>query len=172
MPEEDRAWVEEARRGDRAAMERLFDLHRKLVFAVGLSICGNATDADEVTQETFLRAFRRLSEWRGESKFSTWLYTIASRVALDWKTRFLRRPRAEREGVAESEPGKAEETERLLAAIQALPLQQRLALTLRHFKAMAIAEIAEAQGCAVGTVKANLHHAIVKLREMLAPDLP
>src|SRR5436190_11522915 len=64
-------------RGDLSAMESLYEAHRQMVYAVGLSVCGNGADADEVLQETFLRAFRSLAEWRGESQFSTWLYAIA-----------------------------------------------------------------------------------------------
>jgi RNA polymerase sigma-70 factor (ECF subfamily) len=164
----DRELVDRARRGDRAAMGELFERHRALAYSVGLSILGNPADADEVVQETFLRAFRKLGEWRGEGRLSTWLYTIASRVSLDL-ARNKNAPtgllRGEREGVG------GDEVERLLAAIRELPEQQRVTIILRHFRAMPIADIAEAQGCAEGTVKANLHWAILRLREILAPEL-
>lgn len=138
-----------------------------MVFAVGLSICGNPHDADEVVQDSFLRAFRRLDDWRGESKISTWLYRIATRVAMDWSSRFLRRPSRERLRPGESDPVRSDEMDRVVQAVQRLPLQQRLALTLRYFRALTIAEIAEAQECSEGAVKANLHFAITKLRGIL-----
>jgi RNA polymerase sigma-70 factor, ECF subfamily len=169
MPEI-QAWVERSRRGDRSAMERLFETYRPLVFAVGLSICGNAEDADDVVQESFLRAFRGLDGWRGESAFSTWLYAIATRVALDWGARFHRRPRPSPADAATPDPDLDEKRGRLLDALKKLPEQQRLTLILRHFRALSIAEIAEAQGCAEGTVKANLHFAVQKLRELLVVD--
>ena len=151
-------------------MQALFERYRKMVFAVGLSITGNATDADEVVQESFLRAFRRLGEWRGESKFSTWLYTIATRVALDWQKRFHRKPKTRTPEATEPGPHE-DEIERLMDAINRLPLKQRMTLTLRHYRAMTLGEIAEAMDVSVGTVKANLHFALTKLRDVLAPDL-
>lgn len=168
---EESAWVESARRGDFAAMERLYEAHRSMVFAVGLSVCGNGSDADEVLQETFLRAFRSLSDWRGQAQFSTWLYSIALRTALNWRSRFVKRPRpasAEEFSVPEDRLVRREELDRLSQAIEDLPVQQRLVLTLKHLKGLSLAEIAHLQGCAVGTVKSNLHHAMTKLKDVLA----
>jgi RNA polymerase sigma-70 factor (ECF subfamily) len=167
MPDMAQLWVEQSRRGDRSAMEQLFKSYRSMVFAVGLSICGNPEDADEVVQESFLRAFRGLAEWRGDSKFSTWLYTISQRVAVDWNLRSQRRPPPRPPTGSASDFDREEETRKVLDALRKLPEQQRLALTLRHFRAMTIAEIAEAQGCAEGTIKATLHFAIQRLRELL-----
>lgn len=172
--EGDAAWIESARRGDLAAMERLYDAHRSMVFAVGLSVCGNGSDADEVLQETFLRAFRSLGEWRGQAQFATWLYSIALRTALNWKSRFVRRPRPaapEEFTVPEDRLVQREELDRLSQAIEDLPVQQRLVLTLKHLKGLSLAEIAGLQGCAVGTVKSNLHHAMAKLKDALAGSL-
>ena len=163
--------IERARNGDLEAMRALYEEHRNLVYAVGLSVCGNGPDADEVVQESFLRAFRSLAEWRGEGKISTWLYAIALRTALNWKRRFLRTPPAGTEPAAVEAPeeavNRAESAEALRGAIRDLPLQQRLVLTLRHLDGRSLAEIAAIQGCAVGTVKSNLHHAMFKLKEAL-----
>ena len=161
--------VEAARRGDLKAMEALYDEHRDMVYAVGLSVTGNAADADEVLQETFLRAFRSLADWRGDAKLGTWLYSIALRTALNWKSRFLRRPDVNA-GEPEPVPDPAERAETLTALngeIAKLPVQQRLVLTLKHLRGLSLAEIAEVQGCAVGTVKSNLHHAMAKLKSAL-----
>jgi RNA polymerase sigma-70 factor (ECF subfamily) len=169
-PEVERDWVRRASSGSLEAMEMLFNEHKGMVFAVGLSVCGNASDADEVVQESFLRAFRSLGDWRGDARFSTWIYSIAVRTALNWKTRFLRRPAPPSREEAETPPSDAERQEAidaLMAAIQELPLQQRLALTLKHLRQMSLEQIAEAQGIAVGTVKSNLHHAVAKLRDLL-----
>jgi len=171
MPDTVEVWVEQSRRGDRSAMERLFEVYRSMVFAVGLSICGNPEDADDVVQETFLRAFRSLGEWRGDSKFSTWLYTIARRVAIDWAARVRRRPRLSSAAGQLADSDHGERVRRVLDTLKQLPEQQRLTLTLRHFRAMSIADIAEAQKCAEGTVKANLHFAVKRLRELLAVDI-
>jgi len=165
--------VREARAGGLAAMEALYETHRTMVYAVALGICGNRPDADEVLQETFLRAFRSLGGWRGEGKLSTWLYAIASRTALNWRRRFFSpRPAASLPPEEAPDPGdavvEAESSDELKRAIAKLPPQQRVVLTLRHVRGLSLAEIAELQECALGTVKSNLHHAISRLKETLA----
>jgi len=164
--------VREARGGSLAAMESLYEAHRSMVYAVGLGVCGNGPDADEVMQETFMRAFRSLAAWRGEGKFSTWLYSIAFRTALNWRRRFFPRPPPSRPPEEVPDPGdaamEAESAEALKRAIGRLPPQQRIVLTLRHVRGLGLAEIAELQGCALGTVKSNLHHAIARMKETLA----
>jgi len=164
--------VRGARAGSLAAMEALYESHRGMVYAVALGVCGNGPDADEVLQETFLRAFRSLGGWRGEGQFSTWIYMIAHRPALNWRRRLFPRPGAPRPAEEAPDPGDAvvdaESSEALKRAIAKLPPQQRLVLTLRHLRGFSLAEIAELQGCALGTVKSNLHHAIARLKETLA----
>ncbi len=169
-PEVERDRVMRAAGGDLAAMEILYNEHKGMVFAVGLSVCGNAADADEVVQETFLRAFRSLGDWRGDSRFATWIYSVAMRAALNWKSRFVRRPSPPPRDEAETPEPEAERREAvdaLLAAIELLPVQQRLTLTLKHLRRMSLEQIAEIQGVVVGTVKSNLHHAVAKLRDLL-----
>lgn len=160
-----------AQGGSLAAMESLYEAHRSMVYAVALGVCGNGPDADEVLQETFLRAFRSLSGWRGEGRFSTWLYAIAHRTALNWRRRFFPKPHPAPLPEAADPPDavvEAESSEELKRAIDRLPPQQRIVLTLRHLRGLSLAEIAELQGCAVGTVKSNLHHAVARLKEALA----
>ncbi len=173
LPEVERDWVRKASSGDVEAMEILYNEHKGVAFAVGLSVCGNAADADEVVQETFLRAFRSLSGWRNESKFSTWIYSIGLRTALNWRARFVKRPpppvRPEAETPA-SDLERQEAVAGLMAAIDQLPLQQKLTLTLKHLRRLSLEQIAELQGVAVGTVKSNLHHAIAKLRDLLEEE--
>lgn len=160
--------VAAARAGSLAAFESLYDRHRSMVFAVALGVCGNGPDADEVLQETFLRAFRSLGAWRGEGRISSWLYSIAVRTAINWRSRFMTKqvvpPRAETHDPA-VEAEEAEESRALTRAIAGLPPQQRIVLTLRHVRGLSLAEIAELQECAIGTVKSNLHHAVARLKE-------
>jgi RNA polymerase sigma-70 factor (ECF subfamily) len=167
--------IRAAQSGSLAAMELLYEAHRTMAYAVALGVVGNRTDADEVLQETFLRAFRSLAAWRGEGRFSTWIYSIALRTAINWRRRLAPRPDPR---VQEEAPGPAEALEcressdQLKRAIAALPPQQRIVLTLRHLRGLSLLEIAELQGCALGTVKSNLHHAIAKLKEALAEREP
>ena len=160
-----------AQSGNLPAMESLYELHRSMAYAVALGVCGNGPDADEVTQESFLRAFRSLSGWRGDGRFSSWLYAIVVRTAINWRRRFLPRPSALPAPAEPPDPSDAlvaaESSEALKRAIDQLPPQQRIVLTLRHLRGLSLAEIAELQGCALGTVKSNLHHAIARLKEGL-----
>jgi RNA polymerase sigma-70 factor (ECF subfamily) len=163
--------VREAQAGHLVAMEALYEAHRSMVYAVALGVCGNGSDADEVLQETFLRAFRSLGDWRGEGRLSTWLYSIAFRTAINWRRRFHPRTTSSRPPDPAPDPGDAiveqENSAELRRAIAQLPPQQRIVLTLRHLRGLSLAEIAELQECALGTVKSNLHHAIARLKEAL-----
>ena len=162
-----------AQSGSLEAMESLYESHRSMVYAVALGVCGNGPDADEVLQETFLRAFRSLAGWRGEGKFSTWLYSIAVRTAINWRRRFFpKRPAPPAEEGEAPDPSaalvEADSSAELKRAVEKLPPQQRIVLTLRHVRGLSLAEIAELQSCAIGTVKSNLHHAIANLKDALA----
>jgi RNA polymerase sigma-70 factor (ECF subfamily) len=160
--------IRQARGGSAAAMEALYEAHKSMVYAVALGVCGNGPDADEVVQETFLRAFRGLGDWRGEGKLSSWLYMITTRTAINWRRRFLPRPAPRVADEAPVPEVDAETSAELKRAIAGLPARQRIVLTLRHLRGLSLAEIAELQGCVVGTVKSNLHHAVAKLRDVLS----
>lgn len=168
----ERECIRRAAGGDLDAMETIYTEYRTMAYAVGMAVCGNGSDADDVVQETFLRAFRSLGQWRGESSFRTWLYSVALRTAQNWKTRFVHRRAVPAAAVAAG-PVESREDEhaRLLAAIQELPEQQRVTLLLKHFRGLTIREIAELQGSAEGTVKANLHHAVAALLRRLGKGL-
>ena len=156
--------------GNASYIEDLYNRYKTMIYSVGMAICGNPSDADEVVQETFLRTFPKMDQWRGESRFSTWLYVAAVRTAQNWKARFMRN----RGVVARVPAGPAEERsenrDRLMAAIRALPEQQRTTLMLKHLQGLRVREIATLQGCAEGTVKANLHHAVRALLRRLGPE--
>jgi RNA polymerase sigma-70 factor (ECF subfamily) len=158
-----------AAEGDLDAMETIYTGYRTMAYAVGMAVCGNASDADDVVQETFLRAFRSLGQWRGESSFRTWLYAVALRTAQNWRSRFVRRKAVQVAAAGEDRPAAEaqEQHEALLAAIRDLPEKQRLVLLLKHLRGLTIREIADLEGCAEGTVKANLHHAVTALARRL-----
>ena len=136
--------IRRAAEGDLDAMETIYSGYKTMAYAVGMAVCGNASDADDVVQETFLRAFRNLGQWRGDSSFRTWVYSVALRTAQNWRSRFVRRravPMAA--AVHDRPPGEArEEHEALLSAIQDLPEKQRLVLMLKHLRGLSIREIA------------------------------
>ena len=164
-----------ARAGDVAAFERLYRATVGRVYGLCLRMTGSAALAEELTQEVFVRAWRRLATFRGESAFSTWLTSLAVHVVVsDRRTRGARdarfQPAADLEELAGAapavRPGAALDLER---AVAALPPQARRVFVLHDVEGWGHAEIAQRTGLAVGTCKAHLHRARKLLREVLAP---
>ena len=140
------------------------------------SMLNEHDDAADATQETFLQVFRSIETFRGEAKFSTWLYTIARRKGLDTlrsrKQLDLRHAHSEAsewEARLEADPFfDGDEAERKLhAALQLLPARQREVFTLRYFQEMAYADIAQLTGSSEGAAKASFFHAKKKVQAHL-----
>ena len=133
-------------------------------------------DAADATQETFVQVLRSIDTFRGEAKFSTWLYTIARRKGLDalrsrkqLSLRHAHPDAADWEARLEADPFfDGDEAERRLhAALQVLPARQREVFTLRYFQEMAYADIAELTGTSQGAAKASYFHAKNKVQDHL-----
>ena len=108
VPDEEQSWITRSREGDQQAVEALVLRYQKMIFALAYRMTGSLADAEDLTQETFIAAFNRLDSFRGESKFSSWLYRIATNRCLNWRQRAARRERddenwsQEREGYLQS----------------------------------------------------------------------
>ncbi|MDP2895162.1 MAG: sigma-70 family RNA polymerase sigma factor [bacterium] len=172
--------VEKSRAGDDAAFEELLRRHYPGTYALVFRLT-NAAHADDVTQETFLLAYRNLSRFRGEAKFSTWLTRIAVNLCRsEWRKRKRRREESVEDVpeklVADMSPGKSkngaeammdgERGERIDREIAALPSKLRLTFTLRYLEGHPPAEVAAILGCREGTVRSRLFNAreILKVR--------
>jgi RNA polymerase sigma-70 factor (ECF subfamily) len=171
---EERALVLACRRGERPAMHTLYERYRRRIFALIARIVG-AQDAEELTQEVFLRAFRGLEKFRGDSQLSTWMYRLAVNAALSHATRNQNRARKNLPEEALDElpapappPGDPQLRDRLQAALARLPGGYRAVLVLHDVEGLQHEEIAEVLGCRVGTSKSQLHKARAKMRELLA----
>jgi RNA polymerase sigma-70 factor (ECF subfamily) len=170
---EELALVEACRRGERPAMHAFYERYKRRVFALIARICG-AQDAEELSQEVFLRAFRGLEKFRGDSQLSTWMYRLAVNAALSHATRAQARARRSvsdevlEELAAPSEsPSDPRLRERLVQAMEALPPGYRAVLVLHDVEGLQHEEIAQILGCRVGTSKSQLHKARAKMRETL-----
>lgn len=170
------AWVEEAQKGDQAAFGSLVQTFSRDVYGKAYAILRNHQDADDVVQETFIRVFRALPGFRYESSFRTWLITIATRQALNYRERVARDYDSleEQEGHPEHPALRVEETQiatlmdeearRLLReALPKLPRRQQQALTLKLQHDWKYERIAQEMGTTVGSVKAHIFHAIQNL---------
>ncbi len=91
--DEERGWIRDSRQGDHAAFAALVRLHQQMIHAVTFRMTGSEADAEDLAQETFIQAFRQLHYFRGDSKFSSWLYRIAVNLCLNWKRRQGRQER-------------------------------------------------------------------------------
>lgn len=179
--------VERVLAGDRRAFEPLVRRHERRVFRVTLAVLGNVEDAEEAMQDTFVKAFRHLDQFRKEARFSTWLTRIAVNTAIEKRnTRKKYVPLAEAE-TAEApvaptrfEPwrsnpeelyGKQEVHRMVEEAIQALPEIYREVFVLRDVEGLSAEEAAEALGLTVPALKSRLLRARVMMRETLAERL-
>lgn len=155
-------------------MEALYHRYKRRVFGVVTRIAG-AADAEEVAQEAFVRIFRGLGKFRGDSRLSTWIYRLSVNAAL---THIGKRPR-ERGGAdklaelpARPQPIRDPNlTERLTEALEALPKGYRAVLVLHDMEGLSHEECASILGCRIGTSKSQLHKARARMRDLLGPEI-
>jgi len=170
---EESSLVERARGGDAEAFRGLVERYQDRVFALARRMVGEREEAEEVAQDAFLRAWRALPRFRGDARFSSWLYRITYRRACDAAASIRSRRRRERDletAGAITDPAQAaapsggEALERLIAS---LPEAQRAAITLFYYQDRSLGEVARILGLPEGTVKTHLHRARAALRRAL-----
>jgi len=176
VKESDAGLVAQARQGDEAALEQLVRRHQRYVLNLAYRVLGDYAEAEDVAQEAFVRAWRGLSGFRGQARFTTWLYRIVHNLCLN-RLPGLRRELLQVELLEEvlddpapSPPDLFEARERvafLHAELDRLPEKYRLVLTLRYLQGLSYAEIAAALDVPMGTVKTHLHRARRLLMERL-----
>jgi RNA polymerase sigma-70 factor, ECF subfamily len=174
LRDDDREAVQACLRGEREAFDTLVERYQRDVYRLCYRYVNNHHDANDLAQDVFLKAYRALANFRGDSAFSTWLYRISVNTCLNFRA--LRRlPAAEMpEQVADEGAGaldhleRDERSRRVRAAVSRLPDRQRATLILKVFHDLTHEEVAGILGTSVGTVKANLFHALANLRKQLA----
>jgi RNA polymerase sigma-70 factor (ECF subfamily) len=165
--------------GDADSFNELVLRWERPIYALAYRTIGREEDARDVCQETFLRAFRALPGFRGQAKFSSWLYRIALNLCRDWVRRERRTPVVQPpEDVDLMDP--AESIEDLVArkdlarlverAMACLPEDQRTAIVLKEYHGLTFQEIADLVGCPLSTVKTRLYQGLTVLRRELAKN--
>lgn len=177
MDRDDEKWVQNAQENSRKAFDKLVRKYVPLIFRLLYDLTGNYEDAQDLTQETFLRAYLNIRQYRGTARVSTWLYRIAYNVAIDFRRREKKMLKVdwgfqERLTVLdryapdvktiESEEGKAIEV-----ALQKLTRPQRLAVILSYYHGFRMREIGEVLECSESTVRVHLFRALHKLQKEL-----
>ncbi|MFO7302529.1 MAG: sigma-70 family RNA polymerase sigma factor [Acidobacteriota bacterium] len=174
--DEDRDLVDRARRGDQEAFRRIVEKYERRVRGLVWGLVGDRSDAEDVAQEAFLRAFRSLSSFGGRSSFRTWLFQIALNAARTHRQ--SRRSRLQPEAVDPADLERAPETgsveqgliarDRLRRALGQLPADMREAVLLRDVEGFEYREIAELLDIPIGTVESRIFRGRARLREALA----
>lgn len=172
---DDRALVEACLAGDRAAFDTIVERHQRQVYQVCYRFMNNHEDAADLAQDVFVRAYRGLRGFKGNSTLATWLYRIAVNVCLNrvaTKTPpFEPIERVERvdRGVEPADAAvlREERATHVRAAIARLPRKQRATLILRVYHDLPHDQIAAILGSSVGAVKANFFHALANLKKLL-----
>jgi RNA polymerase sigma-70 factor (ECF subfamily) len=177
----ERELVEMARNGNEDAFRQLVEANMRRVYGLALRFTRKHEDADEVAQETFIRAFRSLDRFKGNSTFGTWVYRIAMNCSLSHKRKLVRTAGADAENqIDENMPDRSVPSQEKIAegkqtkeminnALDGLSKQQRAIFVMKHLQHKKITEIADVLECAEGTVKQQLFRAVRKVREQLAP---
>jgi RNA polymerase sigma factor (sigma-70 family) len=179
LPEDE--LIERTKRGDVDAYEALVQTYQGIAFRTAYAITGSAADAEEAAQDGFVKAFRAIGRFRRGEAFRPWLLRIVANEARNRRRSAGRRARlvlraAAEEGSGDAVPSPeeslltAERSAELLAAMEALPDEQRLALVCRYFLELSEEETAAALGVRAGTVKSRLSRALARLREQLGGD--
>ena len=176
MERSDAELVRDTLRGNQEAFGTLVDRHRRTLYALALQRGYQSVEAEDITQETFFKAYRSLGALRDPSLFERWLYGIANHVMADWRRSKSRRPE---EWALDNTPepmvpateqtaiGFDEERARVLGALRRLSEDHRVVLSLRYLYELSPKQIAERLKKPRGTIRSRLHHALKDLQRIL-----
>lgn len=169
-----------AKAGDLRAFEELVRRYRRRIYALALHLTSSTSDADDITQDVFMRAYRALGDFEGRSEFFTWVYRMAVNRSLNVRRDRGRRPEDPLDDPrvelavaidAAGDPRKAAELResyaRLLRALDSLPAEMRTTVVLVSLQGLAHGEAAVVQKCSEGTIAWRMHEARTRLREAL-----
>jgi RNA polymerase sigma-70 factor (ECF subfamily) len=177
------ALVDAARAGDQSAFAALVTRYRKRIFALALHITRSASEADDIAQDVFLKAYRALPEFEGRSQFFTWVYRMTVNRSLNVRRDRARRgedmpddPRLELAVAVDARSDPSREAElrqryaRLLRALDSLPVDMRTTVILVSLQGLAYGEVAVVQKISEGTVAWRMHEARRRLHDAMTPE--
>lgn len=172
-----KALLKRLKEGDRDAITEVIEDNQRSIFALAYRFTGNREDAKDITQETFMKAIKNIKSFRGDSEISTWLYAIASNLLRDKarKNKGFETTTLDEEIIADN-PSPLEQYEMkerksiVRKALKSLPPEMRTAFLLRFESGLKIAEIAKATGKSEGTIKAQIHDALSRVRKIMGGE--
>lgn len=178
-PKDDQYYIEQVLQGNAAAFSYLVEKYQDLIYGLALKMLRNAEDAEELAQDSFVKAYRSLNSYRQKSKFSTWLYSITYNGCIT----LLRKRKVEVRSLDEqylsekdeikiheqlSEINKAELEKCLNEALSMLPEQDQVLITLYYYEEQKVEEISQITGLSESNVKVKIHRARKKMYELLS----
>lgn len=179
MDEHITEWVRKARDGDKDAFGRLVDVFHMRVFRVAYGIVGRKEDAEDITQDTFIKAYKAIASLKSAGNFYSWLLRIGVNTSLNYKKSLGRRFLVALEDIAEPiDPvdtpdavvERREDNRRINAVLAELSPEHRAVLALREFGGFSYEEIANVLSIPLGTVKSRMNHGRDRLRQLLAKE--
>ncbi len=177
MARGERELVTACQRGDRDGFRELFETYKDRVYSIALRFAGDQNTAMDIAQDTFLKLFSSIRDFRGDSSFDTWIYRLVVNSCLDHRRKAwrlaplageflnsLRTSGGKLDDLLREEAGG-----RLRAAVDNLPANLKIAVVLRYTQGLSYDEIAEVLGCSAGTVASRLNRAHKRLERTLSP---
>jgi len=192
LPDPDAEVIEQIRTGQKEAFENIVVRYNRRIYAVAYRYVKNSEEAADITQEIFIRVWEKLDSFRGESKFSTWLYQLAGNHCKNRLKALKRRRWFQNESLSSHPlddnsgpvrqyecpnpgPGELLSTENLKALVRRnldeLPQEQRMVLMMRDIDDLDYDEISEATGLALGTVKSRIHRGRIELAKRIKREM-
>lgn len=166
--------IQRAQNGDPVAWGKLYELHRRIVYSLCLRQTGNASDAEDLTQDIFIRVFHKLPTFRGEAEFTSWLYTLALNfVRLHWRRQrrngqvFVSDPCEQTMHFASLRPNTPTRRLALVRALSSLTAVRREAVLLHDIGGLTHKELAARIGISVNASKSRIHRAHIAMRRLL-----
>lgn len=185
---EERELIRRAQGGDVAAFEQLINEHQKRIFSIAYRVAGNPDDAADMAQEVLVKIFKNINKFKGDSKFSTWIYRVATNTCLDELKRLKRHKAYSLDQELETEDGAVsvdvedtaptpeQSAERkairsaVNSAIAKLGEEHKKVIILRDIQGFSYEEIAKMLNCSDGTVKSRISRARAQLKKILSQD--
>lgn len=182
---DENAFIEGMARGDEKAFREFVERYKKKVYFLALDMVGNSVDAEDISQEVFLKVFRSFSTFRKGAKLGSWLYRVTYNACIDHIRRRASVPEVVADevlesrsladaglaGVAASDPARAAESkllqERIARALDKVSPQEKAVFLLRHYDDLMLKDIASSLGLSIGSVKSYLFRAVRKLQKEL-----
>jgi RNA polymerase sigma-70 factor (ECF subfamily) len=184
-PMDENALIEGMTRGDPRAFQELVERYKKKVYYLALDMAGNPVDAEDISQEVFLKVYRSFSTFRKGAKIGSWLYRVTYNASIDHLRKRGAAPEPVEDGVLESrsqvdsglpgtvpsDPAAAAESsqlrDRIDRALEKVSPQEKAVFMLRHYDDLMLKDIAESLGLSIGSVKSYLFRAVRKLQKEL-----